>query len=80
MTTKVQKWGNSLAVRLPKDIAEHYHLSEGVAVTIVAGRKHIVVQPIRKKNTTLVDLVKKISPQNLPEHISWGDAKGKEVW
>ena len=80
MTTKIQKWGNSLAVRLPREITEHYRLTAGVVVTIVAEKKQISIRPMKKARPTIDGLAQKISPTNMPELLNWGKPKGKEVW
>lgn len=46
MTTKVQKWGNSLAVRLPKEVAQKLHLKEGSKVEVRQDAAHIVIQHV----------------------------------
>jgi len=53
MTTKIQKWGNSLAVRLPKEIARKLTLQEGSEVVIREDQKHVIIEraPARSKIT-----------------------------
>ena len=81
MTTRVQKWGNSLAVRLPKEIADKFNLSKGSSVFVVPEKGGIVIKPIIfKKEYSLEELLKKITPKNKHKELGWGKAKGKEVW
>lgn len=55
MTTKVQKWGNSLAVRLPKRVTQILHLAEGDSVRLVEGENSVLIvpdRPAKKTHTT----------------------------
>ena len=71
MTTKIQKWGNSLAVRLPREITKKLTLVEGGAVDLIAKNDVIVFKPvkIKRKKVSLEDLVKQITPKNLHKEI-----------
>lgn len=79
MITTVQRWGNSLAIRIPKPFAVETDLQENSEVDIALDGDRIVVSPARKE-FRLADLVRSISPQNLHREISWGDSTGREVW
>lgn len=79
MITTVQRWGNSLAIRIPKPFAVETDLQENSEVDIALDGDRIVVSPARKE-WRLGDLVKAISPQNLHRETSWGDSAGREVW
>ncbi|HET9635618.1 MAG TPA: AbrB/MazE/SpoVT family DNA-binding domain-containing protein [Gemmatimonadaceae bacterium] len=79
MITTVQRWGNSLAIRIPKPFAVETDLKENSEVDIALDGDRIVVRPTRKE-WRLSDLVKAISPQNLHRETSWGDSAGREVW
>ncbi len=85
MTTKVQKWGNSLAMRLPKELADNFNLRAGSEVTFVTtrGSDSFSVQPkikIKIPKYTLEDLVKGITKKNRHKEFDWGKPMGKEVW
>ena len=79
MTTKVQKWGNSLAIRLPIQVAEKLSLEAGSPVSISSNLKTILIKPSRQK-FSLKDLLDKITPDNLHGEISSGKPRGKELW
>ena len=80
MTTTVQKWGNSIAVRLPKSIAQEAKIERGTMVHIhVVGGK-VIVAPARKRKLRLKDLLTGMKPENLHEETDWGPPVGKEVW
>lgn len=81
MTTKVKQWGNSLAIRVPKEIAKKAFLVEGSEVVLSLKNKDIVIVKTGKKKETLRDLVAKITPENRHELIiPAGDIVGKEIW
>lgn len=83
MSTKVQKWGNSLAVRIPDDVVEDMGLVPGKEVTVRQVRNTVVIAPTRtkkKKRPTLEELVAKITPVNRHQETDWGEPMGKEAW
>ena len=72
----VKKWGNSLAVRLPKGIAKALNLREGSKVEIKLEGEKIVVVPKRD----LSELLNRITPESLHNEVDWGQREGNEVW
>ena len=80
MKTRVQKWGNSLALRIPKPFAEEagLHADAAVELSLVEGR--LVVQPIPPQPLTLAELLRGVTDENLPGEWDTGPAVGKEVW
>ena len=79
MVTSVQRWGNSLAIRIPKAFAAQAQLSEDSDVDISIEGHHIVVTPTRRQ-WTLRQLVERITPANRHRETPWGDRTGKESW
>ena len=78
MTTKIQKWGNSLAVRIPKEVAEGFR--SGVSVTLRREGDALIVLPSKKQKFSLKELVAKIEPKQLHKETNWGGKIGKELW
>ncbi len=81
-TTKTQlaKWGNSLAVRIPKSVVGTARLREGDEVTLAVGKGGaIVMRPARRKYP-LDELVSKITARNRHDETDWGPQVGKEAW
>lgn len=80
MIAKVQKWGNSLAVRIPKAFADEMGLEDNgpVELCFVDGELHL--KPIRKRRYTLRELVSQITEENRHEEIDSGLSVGNEVW
>ena len=73
----VAKWGASLAVRIPKAIAEQWHVREGSAVEIMYRGEQVV---IRKKRYELSEMLAKVSPENLHSEVDFGPPAGREEW
>jgi antitoxin MazE len=80
MRAKIQKWGNSLALRIPKAVAEIAGFSEGHEVELVVEEGRVVVKPVRKRRYTLDELVAGITEENRHEEIDTGPSVGNEAW
>ena len=80
MKSQLAKWGNSLAVRIPKAVAEAASLREGddLEFSVEPGGGVNLRRPKRKPS--LQELVRGISAENLHASIEWGEAVGKELW
>lgn len=79
MKTTVQKWGNSLAVRIPRPFAEEVNLEENSPVELTVRGGKLVIVPAEPE-LTLAALVEQITEENRHDEISTGDAVGNEVW
>ena len=79
MVTTIQRWGNSLAIRIPKAFAAQAQLSEHTDVDISVEGDRIVVVPARRE-WRLDELVKGIKPSNRHHEVNWSDKAGKEAW
>lgn len=80
MKAVVKKWGNSASVRIPAAVmqAARLDLDDAVDVREEAGR--IVIEPVRRKEYDLEELVNRITPGNLHEEADFGAPVGREVW
>lgn len=80
-TSKVQlvKWGNSHAVRLPKDILRQADIREGDELEVRVEKGRIALQPAAPK-LTLSEMVARITPRNRHSEQDWGGPVGREVW
>ena len=77
---QVAKWGNSLAVRIPRAILREAGLTEGDRVSLdVAGDGKIVLRSSKPKYS-LDELVNGITPANRHHETDWGPSQGKEAW
>lgn len=79
MKTTVQKWGNSLAVRIPHNISKDTKVVEGSSLEILVKDGNIILSP-SKKEYSLKELLKGINEENIHEEITTGDRIGGEVW
>lgn len=79
MKAQMVKWGNSLAVRIPKPVAEAARLKEGDSIEIDAAAVGLVELRRPTKVPTLAQLVSKITPENRYAEISTGAEVGREV-
>jgi antitoxin MazE len=79
MNSMVQKWGNSLALRLPKSIARDLKVGAGDAVELRIRGDLLQVKPARPEYR-LADLLRKVNASNLHRETDWGDSVGKEIW
>lgn len=79
MHSRIQKWGNSLAVRIPKAFAAQARLQEDSQVEISVDGDTIVVTPLRRE-WQLDDLVNAITKANSHREHDWGGRVGTETW
>ena len=77
MQVLVSKWGNSLGVRVPKDVAAKIGLSEGSRVDVSVEGDRIVISP-RRPVYKLEELLSGITPKAMREAFDWGSEKGRE--
>jgi len=76
---KIVKWGNSMAVRIPKVVLRDAGLREGDTLVFATKNGALVAKPVKKK-PVLEELVARITPENVHEEVNWGPARGKEFW
>jgi antitoxin MazE len=77
-TAQVVRWGNSLAVRIPKPLAEKAGMQEGDSIEIAAANGEIKVRR-KERIPTLRALVSQITDENRYAEIATGPARGKEI-
>lgn len=80
MRVRVRKWGNSLAVRIPKPFAEDAAVHEGAVVDMYVSEGAIVARPVRRKSVTLKDLLAKVNDRNRHPEVETGPRVGRESW
>ena len=78
MKAQMVKWGNSLAVRIPKPVAEQARLKEGDSLEIEAAEGRVELRRA-SKIPTLASLVSQITPENRYAEIATSAEVGKEV-
>ena len=78
MTVALKKWGNSLALRIPKDILNTLAIDENSIMELSVNNGMLTVKP--KSNTLLETLVSQISSENLHKEVDTGRSVGNEEW
>ena len=79
MKTKLQKWGHSLAVRIPKSFVNTINVKEHDEVELIIEDNQIIIKPVKYK-FDIDELVSKINSDNLHKEIGTGPSVGKEIW
>lgn len=85
MKVKISKWGNSVAVRLPKPLAEDLGLIPGREVNLARDGTKIAIETVpgrsipRYRLEDLVAEMKRLGPENEPETVDWGPDRGSEI-
>ena len=77
ISMRVGNWGSSLAVRIPKAIADQWGVSEGSAIEMASLGDQVV---LRKQSYNLADLLSKVTAENLHDEQEVGESLGREQW
>ncbi|MBU1151988.1 AbrB/MazE/SpoVT family DNA-binding domain-containing protein [Patescibacteria group bacterium] len=77
MQTSITKWGNSLAVRLPKPFTDQMGINSTRKVEIILQKDQII---IKKSPQKLDELLEQITPENIHTETETGSITGKEIW
>ncbi len=80
MRTRVQKWGNSLALRIPKSFAAEVGLQKEASVEISLADGKLVIRPVAEPKLTLKQLLARVTKENSHHEVDTGPAVGKEAW
>lgn len=80
MQTTIQKWGNSLGLRIPKSFAAEVRVDEGSTVDLSVENGSLLVRPLRARKYVLSALLKKATPRNLHGEVATGKSVGREAW
>jgi len=80
MKARIQKWGNSLALRIPKAFAAEVQLNQNSLVEVSLVEGSLVVTPSAEGNLTLDQLLSKVTRKNLHGEVNTGSPMGNEAW
>jgi antitoxin MazE len=80
MRAVIQKWGNSLALRIPKTFSKELGIDESTPVEMRVEKSTLIIKPKKNKKKTLKELLEMINKNNRHEAIETGPVVGKEVW
>lgn len=80
MLIQIQKWGNSLAIRIPKSFAKETAIDQGslMDLSLVGGK--LVATPITETEYSLEALLAEVTEENIHTEIDTGEPVGKEIW
>jgi len=80
MVARIQKWGNSLAVRIPKAFADEMKVGENASVQMMLKDGELLITPIAEPKWNLDDLLVGVTDLNRHEEWEIGESVGKEQW
>ena len=80
MVTKIQRWGNSLGLRIPKGLARGAQVREGTTVMLAVRNGRLIVAPVRRHAYDLESLLARVSRKNLHAAVDTGERVGRESW
>jgi antitoxin MazE len=80
MKLKVQKWGNSLALRIPKALAIEANVASGSTVEMTFSNGELKIKRVEDQKYSLDELLSGITAENMHDEVSTGIPQGKESW
>ena len=80
MLTKIQKWGNSLGLRIPKSFAAEADVEAGSTVDLAIEDGGLVIRPVRRPQYSLEELLEGVNARNLHKEVATGEPVGREAW
>lgn len=80
MEIKLQKWGNSFGIRLPKNILNSMNIKENDILTLEKEDNKILITKSNKQKVSLRELFEKYNGEDLTKDFSWDESVGNEIW
>jgi len=80
MDIRLQKWGNSLGIRIPSNILKSLNLKSGDSVNIKEEDDSIIITKIKNNKISLEERIKNYDGTNLSKEFEWDDPQGRELW
>lgn len=80
MITSIKKWGNSQAIRIPKNILDSINLKENDEINITTKENLIVIEKVDKKRKNIKELFADFEGEYEGIDIDWGSPVGDEIW
>jgi len=77
---RIQKWGNSLALRIPKSFAAHSNIEQGSVVDLSLDNGKMIVEAAKEQEYSLDELLARVTKNNLHTEVDFGAPVGKEAW
>lgn len=79
MQTTIQKWGNSLAIRIPKSFASETKINNGTKVDLLIKNNQLIISPIKKEKYSLDAFLSEITDSNIHNEVDFGESMGEEL-
>jgi antitoxin MazE len=80
MHVSIQKWGNSLALRIPRAMAQDLELGRGAVVNLKLKKKTLMLTPVPKRSWSLKRLLSGVTERHLHRETETGKPMGREAW
>jgi len=80
MDIRLQKWGNSLGIRIPSNILKSLDLKSGDSVNIKEEDDSIIIKKIKNNKISLEERIKSYEGSNLSKEFEWDEPQGREIW
>ena len=80
MEIRIQKWGNSDGIRIPRNIIKSLNIKTNDILNIEEVNKKIIISIPEKKKVSLEEKFKEYKGKNLSKDFSWDESVGKEIW
>jgi len=80
MQTKIQRWGNSLGLRIPRSFAKEAGVEAGSQVDLSVRDGDLIVRASKRRTYRLSELLEKVTAENLHREVDTGNPIGREVW
>ena len=80
MEARLQKWGNSVGIRIPSSILKSLNLSINDKINLVEEDNKIIITKSKKSKIDLKELFKNYNGENLAKEFEWDDPVGNEIW
>jgi len=77
MKARVQRWGNSLAIRIRKPYADEVGLRQDTPVDLILQQGELVLRPVSRR---LDELLAGVTPENIHDEVDFGTPQGREAW
>lgn len=80
MEARLQKWGNSMGIRIPSNILKSLNIKANDILNIEQEENRIIISIPKRKKISLAERFKKYPGKNLAKEFSWDENVGREIW
>ena len=80
MEIRLQKWGNSLGIRIPSTILKSLDLKSNDKINLDLDDDRIIITKSKKSKISLKERFNEDNGDDLAKEFNWDDARGREIW